>query len=112
MKVAYWDEESMSQKEREMTPEELAQHEADIAAGAVVVVPSEVTIRQAELALLDADLLDDVEDLVATLPRQYQSEWRRATVVMRDNGLVEIVRQQKGMTHAEIDQLFITAATL
>lgn len=112
MKIAYWDEESKSQQERDMTVEELNQRDSDIAAAAVPAVPSEVTIRQAELALLDADLLDDVEDLVATLPRQYQSEWRRATAVMRDNGLVEIVRQQKGMTHDQIDQLFVNAAKL
>ena len=97
---------------REATAEELVDIEAREAEAAQPAVPHEVSIRQAELALLEAELLDDVEELVATLPRQYQSEWRRATVVMRDNGLVEIVRQQKGMTHAEIDQLFITAATL
>jgi hypothetical protein len=78
----------------------------------IVPVPQSVTMRQAARALLDADLLDDVEALVATLPRAYQIDWERASVVERSNPLVEIVRQQKSMTDAQIDDLFITAATL
>lgn len=77
-----------------------------------VPVPQSVTMRQASLALLGADLLDDVEALVATLPRAYQIEWERASTVERSNPLVEVVRQQKSMTDAQIDDLFITAATL
>ena len=77
-----------------------------------VPVPQSVTMRQAARALLDADLLDDVEALVATLPRAYQIDWDRASVVERSNPLVEIVRQQKSMTDAQIDDLFIAAATL
>ena len=57
-------------------------------------------------------MLDDVEALVATLPRAYQIEWERASTVQRDNPLVEIVRQQQGMTNAQIDDLFTLAATL
>lgn len=76
------------------------------------IIPQEVSIRQAVLALYNAGLLDDVEALVATLPRPYQLEWERASVVRRDNGLVEIVRQQQGMTNEEIDDLFIAASLL
>jgi len=75
-------------------------------------VPTSVTMRQACRALLAANLLDDVEALVATLPREYQIEWQRAGTVERSNPLVEIVRQQKSMTAAQIDDLFISAATL
>lgn len=71
-----------------------------------------VTMRQASRALLEAGLLDDVEALVATLPRKYQIDWERASIVQRDNPLVEIVRQQQGMTAAQIDDLFTLAATL
>ena len=77
-----------------------------------VQAPQSVTMRQASLALLGADLLDDVEALVATLPRAYQIEWQRASTVERGNQLVEIVRQQKSMTDDQIDELFTTAATL
>lgn len=76
------------------------------------VVPDSVTMRQAVIALLDADLLDDIELIVSTLPRRYQLEWERASDVYRDNALVETVRIQKGMTPQEIDALFIAASTI
>ena len=75
-------------------------------------VPASVTMRQACLALENAGILDDVEALVATLPRPYQIEWQRASMVERTNALVEVVRQQKAMTVAEIDDLFILAESL
>lgn len=75
-------------------------------------IPKSVTMRQAELALLDADLLDDIEDLIPTLPRAAQIEWKRASVVERSNPLVEYIRVTKGLTVEDIDNLFITAATL
>lgn len=77
-----------------------------------VPVPASVTMRQASIALEIAGLLDDVEAIVATLPRIYQIEWQRASTVQRDNPLVEMVRQQQGMTDAQIDALFVQAATL
>lgn len=81
-------------------------------AGISSATTGSVTMRQASLALLNAGLLDDVEALVATLPRAYQIEWERASTVQRDNPLVEIVRQQQGMTSGQIDDLFTLAATL
>ena len=81
-------------------------------AGITASTSGSVTMRQASLALLNAGLLDDVEALVANLPRAYQIEWERASVVQRDNQLVEIVRQQQGMTSGQIDDLFALAATL
>lgn len=78
----------------------------------VPVVPTSVTMRQACLALENAGILDDVEALVATLPRPYQIEWQRASMVERTNQLVEVVRQQQGMAVQQIDDMFIQAATL
>lgn len=77
-----------------------------------VPVPQQVTMRQACIQLEADGLLDDVEAVVATLPRIYQIEWQRTSVVLRDNPLVEIVRQQQGMTPEQIDTLFINASTL
>lgn len=78
----------------------------------VIEVPQSVTMRQACIQLELDGLLDDVELIVAGLPRIYQIEWQRASVVMRDNPLVEMVRQQQAMTSAQIDTLFIKAAAL
>lgn len=95
------------------TPEqEAAALAADAEAKRIAAIPYDVSMRQASLALLNAGLLDDVEALVATLPRAYQIEWERASKVQRDNPLVEIVRQQQGMTTVQIDDLFTLAATL
>lgn len=79
----------------------------EIAADIKSKVPEFVTMRQASIVLELAGLLDDVEAIVATLPRIYQIEWQRASVVFRDNPLVEMVRQQKNLSETEIDSLFI-----
>ena len=95
------------------TPEEEAEWDAmEVAEAARYKGPSKVTMRQASIALELAGLLDDVEAIVATLPRIYQIEWQRASVVLRDNSLVEMVREQQGMTTEQIDALFVTASTL
>lgn len=75
-------------------------------------VPQVVSMRQACLQLEIDGLLDDVEAIVAGLPKLYQIEWQRASVVQRNNLLVETVRLQKGMTPAQIDALFIAAEKL
>lgn len=74
------------------------------------LVPFSVPMMSAELELLDAGLLDDVEALVASLPRTAQIIWRRAQSVERDHPLIAVVQQAKGLTDSEIDQLFIRAA--
>lgn len=69
-----------------------------------------VSMRQAELALLDADLLDDIELLVANMPRAAQIEWKRAQVVEREHPLIAYVQKVKGLTDEQIDDLFTDAA--
>lgn len=75
-------------------------------------VPQQVTMRQARLALLSAELLDDVEMVIATAGRAAQLEWEYAAVVERSNPAVAAVQQQQGMTDAQIDDLFREAAKL
>lgn len=75
-------------------------------------VPQQVTMRQVRLALLSAELLDDVEMVIATAGRAAQLEWEYAAVVERSNPVVAAVQQQQGMTDAQIDDLFREAAKL
>lgn len=75
-------------------------------------VPQSVTMMQAELALLEAGLLDDIEALIPVLPRADQIAWKRASVVERSHPLVAYVQQTNGLTDAQIDALFVTASTL
>lgn len=80
------------------------------------VVPAAVTMRQARLALLGADLLDDVDAAIAALPSPQKEaakiEWEYSQEVQRHNGVVAALGPLLGLTDAQIDDLFLTAAQL
>ena len=73
-------------------------------------VPQQVTMRQARLELLSRDLLDDVDAVIAVAGRAARIEWEYASTVDRDNPVIAVVQQQKGMTDEQIDDLFREAA--
>lgn len=79
-------------------------------------VPSRITRRQGRLALLHAGKLSEVESAIGAIadPTQKmaaQIEYENATWE-RGNPWIEQLGVQIGLTPADIDQLFITAATL
>lgn len=76
-------------------------------------VPSSVTRRQFKLALLEIDLLDSVEAVIAASnDRSLQINWAEALDFERNNQFVAQMAAALGKTDAEIDALFITAKTL
>lgn len=75
-------------------------------------VPQQVSMRQARLALLNRELLDDVEAVIAAAGRQAQIEWEYAATVDRNHAIIAIVQQQQGLTDSDIDELFINAAAI
>lgn len=75
------------------------------------IVPAEVTIRQAELALREAGYLAAVETWVASLDGELEIYWKRSQTVRRDHAFVESARVELGLTHQQMDGLFILAAT-
>lgn len=79
-------------------------------------VPKQVTMRQAQLALLGAGLLDLVEDAIAAIPgdagRAAQITWTKSSAVQRTNPLINQLAAGLGLTGQQIDALFIQAATL
>jgi hypothetical protein len=81
-----------------------------------VAIPNVVTMRQARLALLGADLLDDVNSVISSLPSPQkevaQVEWEYAQDVQRNQPLVLMLLPALGLTDEEADQLFIKAAKL
>lgn len=81
-----------------------------------VVVPQEVTMRQARLALLQVNLLSQVEVAINSMPSPQKEtariEWDHSQTVKRDRALVKTLGPALGLAEAQIDQLFITAATL
>ncbi|MCY0911132.1 hypothetical protein [Massilia antarctica] len=114
--VSFWSEVAQEQQERDMTPDELAQREIDIAAAAAPVVPAQVPMLNARLALIAAGHMAAVKTYVNTMPgidgEQARAYLEYAQAVRRDHPLVEGIRQVLGLTPGEIDTLFITAATI
>lgn len=76
------------------------------------LVPKQVFMRQARLALLASGLLDDVEAVISASGRAAQIEWDTASTVERNHPVVAIVQQQQSMTDEDIDALFIAAEKL
>ena len=81
-----------------------------------VIIPQRITARQAQLALLDAGLLDDVDAIIEALPANVRAhvriEWGRATHVERGSQVMQMVATALGLTAAQVDDLFVAAAGL
>lgn len=79
-------------------------------------VPRQVTMRQARLALLGAGVLGNVAAAIDELESPHretaQIEWEFSSTVDRDRPLVTMLGPKLGLTAEQLDQLFITAATL
>lgn len=78
--------------------------------------PQSVTMRQARLALFGINKLSDVDSIIAAMPSPQKDaaliEWEYSSEVWRNKPLVQALGPALGMTEAEIDALFIQAATL
>lgn len=83
---------------------------------ALVVIPGEVTMRQARQALILAGLDEAVEAAIDAIPgvpgKLARAEWDKSQTVQRDRALVNQLGAGLGLTPQQIDALFITAATL
>jgi hypothetical protein len=94
----------------EATPEEIAENNP-------VVVPDSVAMWQARTILIEDDMLDDVNTLLATIPDEKarklaQAKFEYSSTVRRDDPIVTMVIPQLGKTEDEINQMFIRAAAL
>jgi hypothetical protein len=80
------------------------------------VVPKSVSMRQARLALLQSGLLANVDAAINSLSspqKEYaQIEWEYSQEVQRDKELVALLAPALGLDDAELDALFVLAATL
>jgi hypothetical protein len=80
-------------------------------------VPYAVTMRQARLVLLQADLLYQVDTTIAAIQdtterRQAQVTWEYSTEVLRTDPLVTRLTAVFGLSEDQVDNMFRTAATL
>lgn len=78
--------------------------------------PQFVTMRQARLALLQAGLLQTVNDAIAAMPGiegdAARIEWEFSSEVHRNKALVQSLAPALGMNDSQLDQLFTAASTL
>jgi len=78
--------------------------------------PDAITMRQCRLALHNAGLLDSVatviSGLLTTMQATAQIEWDYSSTVLRDSPLVAAIATGLTLSSMQLDQLFITAATL
>lgn len=79
-------------------------------------IPQVVTMRQARLAMSRAGILASVESMIAGMTGvegdEARIEWEFAAEVKRDWPLVVAIGPSLGLTDAQIDDLFVMAATL
>lgn len=115
---AYDDEQVQSGWVREglvlMTPQEVILHLNPPVP--TLPLPTEISMRQARLALLQEGLLSQVDTAIAGLPEAQrlaaEIEWEYATTVKRGSPLVLAIASALELTEENLDQLFLTAVTL
>ena len=78
------------------------------------VVPQSVTAFQAKAALLQADLLDDVEAMMAdpATPRIVKLAWSEALTFERQSPTVVAMGSALGPTDAQLDALFVAGSQI
>jgi hypothetical protein len=80
-------------------------------------VPDSITMRQCRLQLLTIGMLDSVDAAINAIPVEGQRraasiEWEYAHQVWRSSAWVTNLGAALGLTEAQLDDLFIQAATL
>lgn len=118
-KICEWDSALGKQVTRDATPQEAADIDASIAAGAQPVVPAEISRRQAIAVLykLKRITLADIETaIIAHLAGDDQffalNDLRESQVFARTWPLVASIGALMGLTGADVDALFIAGVAL
>ncbi len=75
-------------------------------------VPYAISARQAKLALLEAGLLEKIEEVIQQMDKQTQIAWEYATEFSRNNPLLLALAESLKLSKEAIDNLFIKAKTL
>lgn len=82
-----------------------------------LTVPEKITLRQARLALLNLNLLDSTETVIANIQdttkrKAAQINWEYAEYIYRISDLVSVLEQGLPLTTDQMDDLFIAAAVI
>ena len=78
---------------------------------AKALVPKEITPRQARLILLQYELLDDIEAMIAT-DRALGIWWEYSLDIKRDDERLIAAATTMGITEEQLDGMFIEASKL
>lgn len=73
---------------------------------------TQITMRQARLYLLGAELLEQVDSHVNTLDQAAQIEWSYASIVERDSPVVTVLADHLELEEEAVDYMFREAAKL
>jgi hypothetical protein len=85
----------------------------EVEANVPIVIPDNITMRQAKLALLANDLLETVESAILnTDDVSLKIEWEYATILDRNNEVLILLCHSIGMNNQKIDEFFNYAKTL
>lgn len=86
--------------------------QAEINALPKPIAPITVSMRQARLALLQAQLLDEINLAIQNGTEADKITWEYATEVNRSDALVINLSVALGLTEQQLDDLFMLASTL
>ncbi|MFV0481353.1 MAG: hypothetical protein ACK5LP_05155 [Campylobacteraceae bacterium] len=73
-------------------------------------IPTELTAYQARAALLEFELLDDIEAAMPSMDRKIQLAWEYAQTFKREHEFIQSLITQFGINEEQLDQLFIQGA--
>lgn len=115
-----WSSEGELEFSDDMTSEQIsainAVFVAHKAAPVVSSVPQSVTMRQARLALLAAGKLSAVNTAISAMTgatgEAAKIEWEYSGEVRRDKALLQALAVVLNLNNTQLDELFVTAATL
>jgi len=74
-------------------------------------IPQSVTPLQVRRALNQAGLRSSVEAAIAAASQDARDAWEFASVINRDNPILDSMAAALGMSSAQVDQLFVLAAS-
>ena len=86
--------------------------DAYLSYGMATVKVWEISKAKAKLALLEAGLLDTIEEMIAASDKATQIAWLESTAFERDSPLLNSMASALGLTSEQVDALFITAGNI
>lgn len=96
-----------------LTPEEIAEREAEIAAEAAIKrVPGSITPLQARRIVRARGLKPALDAWLSSQPEEVNEAWQYAKTIERNSAFVIAFQAAAGLTDDQVDDVFIEASAL